>query len=131
MNSLSTPSKATNVYLILSNQNNALRYFRPMPTSDMSVTSSDFLSALPSIVSAIPKDWYGTTFANLALKSRKPWSEELLKLIQEKKNGITKEDLDGEMGSTARSDSSNPFQSTQNQIISHTLEPSRKTQTQL
>ncbi|GMH85429.1 hypothetical protein TrST_g493 [Triparma strigata] len=65
-----------------------------MPTSDMSVTSSDFLSALPSIVSAIPKDWYGTTFANLALKSRKPWSEELLKLIQEKKNGITKEDLD-------------------------------------
>lgn len=33
-----------------------------------SPTVEEFKSALPSILKNIPSDWYGTTFANLALK---------------------------------------------------------------
>ncbi|GMH84181.1 hypothetical protein TL16_g09841 [Triparma laevis f. inornata] len=59
-----------------------------------SPTVEEFKSALPSILKNIPSDWYGTTFANLALKSRQPWSDSLLTLLSVKKDSITTSDLD-------------------------------------
>jgi len=47
-------------------------------------TSHSLIGALPQILSALPKEWRGTTFKNSALLGRVKFAERLLSLVSEK-----------------------------------------------